>query len=759
MSVSLPIFPFALPASEATAPTSPVDGLAILNQPVAGNAEPLAFGAVLGAVTPTVVLPIQVNTPPSAITPDNTLPTSEPTTCAVPGGLVASETPAPTVVSDSGPFSQTTNAAVTAELLRPGTARKMAKVGVPGECGVLSEQTNLCSVKAKVVETTVDEESSKPSDESSELLTESQAETVSADSVTEPTVAPTASTALPQVDAAMIWQSPSMPVSAEASASAEASHATPVAVQAKAAVAVVRSVNSEGNATTSTATAAPVVARGIATNERALGSRRASVAASNATAGSEKPANASVMAKFPMTAPATASAALTTPIARGVFIDPATSTTMSPVVSATAADASVRPEVAQEVAVALDAATDLATDLASETSATSTVQPGSNDVVVTHVRALRVGSNSMTRALPEVAATPMPHATSPNTGIATAAPALANNTPVNAVEKPATAASEVPALSTLKEVAPVVVNLTVTDAQGMRRETVTVAAVEATDDSNAVVVTDADGVAKPMEKIAARSGRLDGDARVIAGGDTEKNTLNVGQKKEKRSANADGITAAKKDDAMRSDLHSNATGTPKTESALPPADRAARLELAHSATTGVRTTSSAEATPAAGRTLEVVRDVSERMQTKGSRVVEFDLGGQQGERLSVRLEYRGGVMHTAFRTDSEELRTTLARDWSSNMPAVVGSEQTVRIAEPTFTSNASQRSENFDFGGNLSRQQQPRDERQDASGTAFGPALRRGTDTARADTSTSAARDTASRTLRPETAQHLHTFA
>jgi hypothetical protein len=164
----------------------------------------------------------------------------------------------------------------------------------------------------------------------------------------------------------------------------------------------------------------------------------------------------------------------------------------------------------------------------------------------------------------------------------------------------------------------------------------------------------------------------------------------------------------------------------------------------------------------AGRTLAIVRDVAERMQTTANRVVEFDVNSQPGTQLSVRLEYRGGVVHTTFRTDSTDLRDTLTREWQSTMPSVVAGERSVRLAEPTFTPASAPRGENqsFDLGGQTTRQQQqdtPQPQGKAASSSEF--AFARGASARRTATAAPTADTSAEPTLRPDTAQHLHAFA
>jgi hypothetical protein len=222
-----------------------------------------------------------------------------------------------------------------------------------------------------------------------------------------------------------------------------------------------------------------------------------------------------------------------------------------------------------------------------------------------------------------------------------------------------------------------------------------------------------------------------------------------------------GINAAKKSGTMLSDQPQTSSAAPTSKSPAPAVDNAARVEVS-TITAPKPETSRSEWVQPAGRTLAIVRDVAERMQNTANRVVEFEVNSQPGAQLSVRLEYRGGVVHTTFRTDSADLRDTLSREWQSAMPSVVTGERSVRLAEPTFTPASASRgeSQSFDLGGQDPRQPQqdtPQSQGKAASGSEF--AFARGT-TARRPAAPAPAADTpAASALRPDTAQHLHAFA
>jgi hypothetical protein len=222
-----------------------------------------------------------------------------------------------------------------------------------------------------------------------------------------------------------------------------------------------------------------------------------------------------------------------------------------------------------------------------------------------------------------------------------------------------------------------------------------------------------------------------------------------------------GINAAKKSGTMLSDQPQTSSAAPTSKSSAPVADTAARFDGA-TVTAPKPEANRTEWVQPAGRTLAIVRDVAERMQTTANRVVEFDVNSQPGTQLSVRLEYRGGVVHTTFRTDSTDLRDTLSREWQSTMPSVVAGERSVRLAEPTFTPASAPRgeSQSFDLGGQTTRQQQqdtPQPQEKAAFSSEF--AFARGASARRPAASAPTADNSAAPTLRPDTAQHLHAFA
>jgi hypothetical protein len=264
------------------------------------------------------------------------------------------------------------------------------------------------------------------------------------------------------------------------------------------------------------------------------------------------------------------------------------------------------------------------------------------------------------------------------------------------------------------------------------------------------------------EKFAVPLAQEGTESEVFAGAVPIKNTIGIDNQQVEIPTSHTGINAAKKSATMLSNQPQSSSATPAVKSVAPAADVAARVETSTITTSKPEPSRTAEWVQPAGRTLAIVRDVAERMQTTANRVVEFDVSSQPGTQLSVRLEYRGGVVHTTFRTDSTELRTTLAREWQSAMPTEVAGERSVRLAEPTFAPASALRGGNqsLDLGGQSPRQQQqdtPQSQDKAAAGSDFG--FPRGASARRTAVAAPAVDTPVTPALQPDTAQHLHAFA
>jgi hypothetical protein len=118
---------------------------------------------------------------------------------------------------------------------------------------------------------------------------------------------------------------------------------------------------------------------------------------------------------------------------------------------------------------------------------------------------------------------------------------------------------------------------------------------------------------------------------------------------------------------------------------------------------------SGHAIDAAGAVREVVEMTHEfRARERGSVEVNFDF--KDNTQLSVRVALRNGDVQATFRTDSEELRATLSREWQGQTAVIAQESRGFRVAEPVFTgsgdfSDSSQnRQSGFSTGGDARQQ-------------------------------------------------------
>lgn len=157
----------------------------------------------------------------------------------------------------------------------------------------------------------------------------------------------------------------------------------------------------------------------------------------------------------------------------------------------------------------------------------------------------------------------------------------------------------------------------------------------------------------------------------------------------------------------------------------------------------------AKAVPHAAQIVREIRDIADGLAAIERNSVEVRFNFNDTERLSVRVEYREGVVKTTFHTSSPELRDTLAREWQSQLPA--GESRAYRVADPVFNVQPAD-ARGFSLGGDASRQQrQPEASAQPAFYLPGQP----GRTVSGRDTSSPAAPSTA----RSEHSVHLQAFA
>ncbi|MBP8963601.1 MAG: hypothetical protein KBG39_11725 [Opitutaceae bacterium] len=233
---------------------------------------------------------------------------------------------------------------------------------------------------------------------------------------------------------------------------------------------------------------------------------------------------------------------------------------------------------------------------------------------------------------------------------------------------------------------------------------------------------------------------------------SERKILNSGYKALADGANVAGIAGAKRYRAMISDITSTAGSmTPSAEHAVAGAVSAVAQGLQ------APDVAATEAMAPVSRAFEAVQDAVENLKASRQNVVEVTLSEGQDSPLHIRIEYRDGVVHTAFRTESPELREHLARDWQSSMSGLTTTDSGVRLADPVFsTPNSTSRDTGLDMGGQYARQQQSQQSPSQTTSSSGG--LRHaGSETSSAASSMGSS--AAPQSARPETARYLHTLA
>lgn len=232
------------------------------------------------------------------------------------------------------------------------------------------------------------------------------------------------------------------------------------------------------------------------------------------------------------------------------------------------------------------------------------------------------------------------------------------------------------------------------------------------------------------EKIAAQVPAPAQTATATESKPRENNFLNVDGKREKDASRGLGIVNAKPAASMRP---SPAHFTMRSSAGMP----GEGVEMNPAATVPAVSTAATSENPAAreepslkisGRALDVAGAVGEivehahafRARERGSVEVTFDF--KDDTRLAVRVSMRDGGVHADFRTDSDELRAVLGREWRS---AAEG--RGLSVVEPSFSpSRDAQPSSSRDASAGFSsdadaRRQDPRQSGESPSRAAASP--------------------------------------
>ncbi|ATC63669.1 hypothetical protein CMV30_06720 [Nibricoccus aquaticus] len=255
------------------------------------------------------------------------------------------------------------------------------------------------------------------------------------------------------------------------------------------------------------------------------------------------------------------------------------------------------------------------------------------------------------------------------------------------------------------------------------------------------------------EKIAAS---LDSGVSPIASGvnpsigANKNNFLSVGDKELARDMNPVGTDAANWGDSMNQDARSTPFVARLIDGAL------SLLGTSAAGTKTMERPSEAAATSAVSSTqaaqiVSEIRDIADGLWAVERNSVEVRFNFSQTERLSVKVEYRDGVVKTTFRTDSPELRDTIAREWQVQV-ASASDSRPYRVADPVFNTPPAD-ARGFSLGGDSSRQQRQAEQSANAAAHTFA------TTTGRGPSSSTVAAAPATAFARPDTALHLHAFA
>jgi hypothetical protein len=135
-----------------------------------------------------------------------------------------------------------------------------------------------------------------------------------------------------------------------------------------------------------------------------------------------------------------------------------------------------------------------------------------------------------------------------------------------------------------------------------------------------------------------------------------------------------------------------------------------------------------------------IRDIADSLRAveRNSVEVKFDFGAE--DKLSVRVEYKDGLVQATFRTDNRDLRDAIAREW--NFQTNTNEARSYRIADPVFSSPQ------HSPGHDASRQQQQRTNEEFQSFFRGAPVSTR--------SSAAAPQSVASPAVRPENTGRFH---
>ncbi len=151
----------------------------------------------------------------------------------------------------------------------------------------------------------------------------------------------------------------------------------------------------------------------------------------------------------------------------------------------------------------------------------------------------------------------------------------------------------------------------------------------------------------------------------------------------------------------------------------------------------------------APRLVQEIRAIADRISVIDRNSVEVRFDFNDTDRLSVRVEYRDGTVHTTFKTDSSQLRDVVAHEWQSQNSS--SEQRSYRMADPVFSPTAEDR-QNSSAANDGSGRQRAFEQQAQHGAPRFAPS-------GRSAGSTTPVAASAARSARPETSQHLHALA
>ena len=224
----------------------------------------------------------------------------------------------------------------------------------------------------------------------------------------------------------------------------------------------------------------------------------------------------------------------------------------------------------------------------------------------------------------------------------------------------------------------------------------------------------------------------------------EKKTVTVDRKKVNTMTNNVGTRGANREISMSYSVSNKPASAEFTTA--PTVSISGGIQPGSTAPVVATTASSVVQAP---RLVEEIRAIADRISVIDRNSVEVRFDFNDSERLSVRVEYRDGTVHTTFRTDSSQLRDVISTEWQAQ--AATAEQHSYRVADPVFNSPNTKQQE-FSSLGDGSGRQRTYDQSAQSGGT---PSFSSPGRNASSNTTVTAALPAA----RSETSRHLHTFA